>query len=119
VVEDDSAVRRFTLAALQRYGYRTLEAFDGRIGLATFLQHKDGVDLVLSDVAMPHPGPEMVDEILRLEPNAKVGFMSGTAGFHGLPAHLKGVPVLQKPFTCDRLVEFVQGCLRENHKLIP
>ena len=119
VVEDDPLVRRFTLTALQRHGYRTLEAFDGISGLATFSQHKTAVDLVLSDVVMPHAGPEMVEEILRLDPNTKVGFMSGTAGMmYVLPDCLKSVPLLHKPFTCDRLIEFVESCLRVRDRTV-
>ena len=119
VVEDDPLVRRFMLTVLQRYGYRTLEAFDGSGGLTIFSHHKNAVDLVLSDVVMPHPGPEMVEEILRLDPDARIGFMSGTAGMmYLLPDRLKSVPLLLKPFTCDCLLEFVQRCLHTGHQTV-
>ena len=66
VVEDDEQVRRFSLNVLRMHGYRTLEAFDGEMGLATFLRHKHEVDLVLTDIVMPVPGPEMVEKIWKV-----------------------------------------------------
>src|ERR1041385_9472336 len=41
VVDDNESVRRFTIKALRSQGFHTLEAFDGRSGLETFVQHKN------------------------------------------------------------------------------
>lgn len=111
VVEDDVSVRQFSLLALQKHGYRTLEACDGKSGLATFLRHQDEVDLTLTDVVMPHPGPEMVEQILRFKPSAKIAFMSGTASRAELPRNLRQIPILDKPFTSQRLLAFVKEWL--------
>ena len=111
VVEDDEAVRRLSLSLLRSLGYRTLEAFDGKSGLATFMRHEDQIDLTLTDVAMPHSGPEMVDQILRVDPEARIMFMSGTASPEELPAHLKRFPLLQKPFTYEALARGIRRCL--------
>ena len=115
VVDDDEAVRRFTLKALRSQGFHTLEAFDGRTGLASFVRHKNEVDLILSDIVMPGcSGPMMVEEILHLEPCAKAAFMSGTAGAESLPEQLTWVPILEKPFDLKRLTSFVNQCLEMN-----
>jgi len=112
IVEDDDAVRRFSLFVLRNQGFRTLEAFDGESGLAAFLRHKHEVDLVLTDVVMPQcSGPEMVETLLDVDPSARVVFMSGTPECSELPEHLKKLPMLRKPFTADSLVEFVQQFL--------
>jgi len=110
VVEDDDRIRKLTLLVLRSYGYRTLEADDGKSGLATFLRHRNEVDLVVSDLVMPHSGPEMADEVLEAEPSAKIAFMSGTVS--ELPRHLKDLPILEKPFTANDLVRFVRQCLQ-------
>jgi len=112
VVEDDDAVRRFSLFVLRKHGFRTLEAFDGETGLAAFLRHKNEVDLVLTDVAMPQrSGPEMAEKLFNIEPAVRVVFMSGMAEFSELPPHLQQLPILYKPFTADRLVNFVRRSL--------
>ena len=113
VVEDDEQVRRFSLNVLRMHGYRTLEAFDGEMGLATFLRHKHEVDLVLTDIVMPVPGPEMVEKIWKVQPSAKIVFVSGTAGFSDLPIHLRTAPLLHKPFTVESLVKCVGSVLME------
>jgi two-component system cell cycle sensor histidine kinase/response regulator CckA len=117
VVEDDKSIRSLTLSALRHHGYRTLEASDGESGFATFVTHRNDVDLVLTDVMMPVlSGPAMVEKILKLEPAAKVMFMTGTPDsvesscFAGKFFH-----VLPKPFTAERLASSVQHCL-ENCK---
>ena len=71
VVEDDEAVRRLTLTVLQARGYRILEAFCGHTGLELFRLLHSEINLVLTDVVMPHSGPEMVNEILKLVPLPK------------------------------------------------
>ncbi len=104
--------------ALRHHGYHTLEAFDGRTGLAAFLRHRDDVDLVLTDIVMPHPGAGMADEILRHTPSAKIIFMSGTAGVSEFPQHLKRFPLLKKPFTITDLLHAVGNALaakRDGH----
>jgi CheY-like chemotaxis protein len=71
------------------------------------------VDLILSDIAMPHmSGPEMVREILRIEPSVRVMFMTGYFADGKLPdaAHNE-FPVLHKPFTPEILLRSVRDCL--------
>src|SRR5689334_4354094 len=63
LVEDEDGVRRFMTAALRTSGYSTMDACDADVGLRAFLDHAEEIDLVLSDVVMPHPGPEMVEKI--------------------------------------------------------
>jgi DNA-binding NtrC family response regulator len=111
VVEDDPAVRNFTLMALRHHGYRTLEAFDGRSGLASFVKHSAAIDLVLTDVVMPVSGLEMAEEILKLAPSARIVFMSGMLGLSELPGSLRGLPFLHKPFTAGRLIKCIEDCL--------
>jgi DNA-binding response OmpR family regulator len=56
VVEDDETLRKFCLWVLRSKRYRILEAFDGKVGLAMFLRHREEVDLVVADIVMPHSG---------------------------------------------------------------
>lgn len=115
VVEDDESIRQLALLVLRHHGFHTLEAFDGHTGLSAFMRHREDIDLVLTDLVMPHPGTELADQILRLTPSAKIIFMSGTAGIADFPPHLKQFPMLRKPFTSEALIRAVRGalCMRE------
>jgi two-component system cell cycle sensor histidine kinase/response regulator CckA len=115
VVEDDRSIRSLTLSALRHHGYRTLEASDGESGFAAFLRHQNEVDLVLTDVTMPVlSGPAMVEKILKLQPAAKVMFMTGTSD-RILSSCLAGkyFHVLAKPFTAERLASSIERCLED------
>jgi CheY-like chemotaxis protein len=117
VVEDDNAIRRLALGALQSRGYRTLEASDGESGFVAFVNNQNDVDLVLTDVVMPVlSGPAMVEKILRIQPAARVMFITGTPEkIDGPCLEGKSYLVLPKPFSIDRLAASVQDCL-ENSK---
>ena len=52
IVDDEDVVRRTARNTLQRYGYRTLLAEDGRQALETYRRERD-ISLVLLDLTMP------------------------------------------------------------------
>jgi two-component system cell cycle sensor histidine kinase/response regulator CckA len=112
VVEDESAIRGFCLRVLRKRGYRTLEAFDGKMGLAVFLRHQQEVDLVLTDVVMSHSGVAMAEEILRIRPDVSIIFMTSTMNVSQMPEGLKQCRVLEKPFGVEHLSQAVQDSLR-------
>jgi DNA-binding response OmpR family regulator len=76
VVENNKTIRTSILVALRTHGYRTLEAFEGDSGWTTFLAYRHDIDTVLSDVALPQSGPEMVKRIFQSKPFLAVGFLS-------------------------------------------
>jgi PAS domain S-box-containing protein len=105
VVEDESAVRRFTVDALTELGYRVLEAD----GAATALRLLDGhpeIVLLFTDVVMPEVnGAKLADEARRRRPDLKVLFTTGytrNAVVHNGVLD-PGVEMIGKPFTLDAL----------------
>ena len=116
VVDDDAALRKFSVMLLRKCGFRTLEAFDGQSGLSTFLKYRDDVDLVLTDVAMPEvSGPEMVERIFDFNPSVKVVFMSGAAGLGDvLKVDGRQLHILHKPFTAGQLAVLIRECLEKD-----
>jgi PleD family two-component response regulator len=71
VVDDSPTLRHSNVATLRTAGHETLEASDGQVALAV-LDSDPGIDMVLSDVVMPHmDGYELVAAI-RARPD-KVG----------------------------------------------
>src|ERR1017187_4137017 len=52
VVEDQAEVRKYAAAVLKEYGYRVIPVEDAREALLLF--GREHIDLVLTDVVMPH-----------------------------------------------------------------
>lgn len=106
VLEDDDAVRTMIRRILSATGYNVLEARNG--GEALLICERDGtdIDLLLSDIVMPHvSGPEIAARLQRLKPAMKVVFMSGYPDSAN-PAELEasGAAFLQKPFSRAELI---------------
>ncbi len=77
VVEDDEALRGYTIDILTELGYRVLDAGDAQSALQVL--EKNHVDLLFTDVVMPGGmnGRRLADEALRRKPELKVLFTTG------------------------------------------
>jgi two-component system cell cycle sensor histidine kinase/response regulator CckA len=114
LVEDEPALRTMARTALIRLGYHVYEAGDGFAALDVWAQHKNEIDLLLSDMVMPE-GMTGSDLALKLQadtPGLRVVLTSGynSAG----PGSLKlneGTLFMRKPYTLDTLSEMVRSCL--------
>ena len=115
VVEDQEKVRSFTVDALKAYGYRVMEAANAGAALAICARKTSLVDLVLSDVVMPHTnGHELAAQLSHLRPELKVVLMSGypndaipVCGGRNASSHF-----LMKPFSPQELASKVRQVLR-------
>jgi CheY-like chemotaxis protein len=114
VVEDEDAVREFAARALRQYGYSVLVARRAQEALLIAAEHPGAIDVVLSDVIMPHTsGPGLMTKLRELRPAARVVFMSGftenALGHHGVleSSH----PFLQKPFSPEALARKIREAL--------
>jgi two-component system, cell cycle sensor histidine kinase and response regulator CckA len=114
VVEDEEIVRRFATEALRLLGYRALAAQGPEAALEITRQHEESIDLLLTDVVMPHlDGQRLYNMIVKMRPKIKVLYMSGYAGnaivHHGVLD--PGVAFLQKPLTMEKLASKVREVL--------
>ena len=114
LVEDEAAVRRVALHALQRYGYTVLEAALPSEALTICREHTGKIDLVVTDVVMPGmSGPDLAQQLLALRPALKVLLSSGYPG--EAIAHrgelFSGLAFLPKPFTPTGLARKVREVL--------
>jgi PAS domain S-box-containing protein len=105
VVEDDATVRSIISDALKDLGYNVLLAADARPAI-TLLKSDQPIDLLVSDVVLPHVNGRKLAEMARgLRPNLKVLFVSGyaeNATFRGDFLD-PGMDMLTKPFALDAL----------------
>jgi PAS domain S-box-containing protein len=80
VVEDEDSLRTLTERVLTRYGYKVLTAANGPDALGAVANHHGHLDLLLTDVVMPHmPGHELADHLRHSHPDLPVIYMSGYA----------------------------------------
>ncbi|NCC53374.1 MAG: response regulator [Spartobacteria bacterium] len=78
VAEDDPGVRDLVNLVLKKNGYKVMAFEDAESCLNAVRTEEGPVDLLLTDVIMPHMnGPELYEEIKILYPEIKVIFMSG------------------------------------------
>lgn len=115
VVEDAVSVRTIVCNTLRRCGYNVLQAESGREALAVWPEYKDRVDLLLTDIVMPHgvSGFELAGLLQSSKPGLKVVYTSGYTGdLEGNRATLvEGLNFLQKPYAPRKLAETVRQSL--------
>src|SRR2546423_13261836 len=78
LVEDEDPVRKFGARALRNKGYKVIEAKSGESALEALHSAAEKIDLVITDVVMPHmDGPDLVRHVRQSHPEMKVIFISG------------------------------------------
>ena len=113
VVEDEAAVRQFSVEALTELGYCVLEA-DGAAAALRLIDAHPEIALLFTDVVMPEVnGRKLADEARRRRPALKVLFTTGytrNAVVHNGVLD-PGVQLLGKPFTVEALAARVREVL--------
>ncbi|MDO8501778.1 MAG: response regulator [Gemmatimonadaceae bacterium] len=118
VVEDEPAVRRMTVQALELQGYTVLAADHPRDAILLAQEHGDAIALLLTDVQMPEmSGYDLVVALRSSHPYLKHLFMSGYPSGH--PVHGRageGQPedadrFIAKPFSLATLTAKVREAL--------
>jgi CheY-like chemotaxis protein len=113
VVEDEAQLRAALQRQLASEGYQVLTAADGRDAVA-LLESVERIDLLLSDVVMPHLGGSELARLFRTRhPTAPVILMTGYSdeavardGELGPAAAL-----IQKPYDFPALAQLVRRLL--------
>jgi len=105
VVEDDATVRLILADVLEELGYNVLLASDARPAIP-ILQSDRRIDLMVSDVMLPHINGRKLAEIARASrPGLKVLFVTGYAENATVRGDFldPGMDMLTKPFALDDL----------------
>ena len=101
VVEDEPAVLKMLGAALRHHGFAVLPASGGAEAVELYRQHRDAIDLVLTDVQMGGlDGPQTVAALREVNPDVRFCFMSGHTGRYTARELLGmgAVHLFEKPF---------------------
>ena len=105
VVEDDATVRLILSNVLEELGYNVLVASDARPAIP-ILRSDLRIDLMVSDVVLPHINGRKLAEIARASrPDLKVLFVTGYAENAAVRGDFldAGMDMLTKPFALDAL----------------
>jgi PAS domain S-box-containing protein len=114
LVEDETGVRSLARRALQRFGYRVIEAGNGAEALMVARREPERIDLLLTDVVMPEMGgPELAQMLRRERPATRVLYTSGYPDTAGLQEEVREATVayLPKPYTPEELAKKVREVL--------
>lgn len=114
LAEDEELVRALTRQVLEMNGYTVLEASHGGEALLLAEQHPEPIDLLLTDVIMPHmSGNDLAKRLAALHPGMKVLYISGytdqAIAHYGVLA--PDLFFLQKPFSPQTLARKVREVL--------
>ena len=121
LVEDEEDLRALARQVLQSKGYTVLEAGNGEEALRITEKNVTTLDLLLTDVVMPHMGGRVLAEAVTSRyPSVDVLYMSGYTDDavlrHGVMQSENAL--IQKPFTMDALLYKVREALDKN-KAVP
>lgn len=111
LVEDEEAVRRFSVRALENAGYRVLSAEHGEAALEVLQKQPGPVDLLITDVVMPRmDGVELIKAVRRLYPDMKAIMISGYAEdvFRKNLDRELDATFVPKPFSLKDLIDAVE-----------
>jgi two-component system, cell cycle sensor histidine kinase and response regulator CckA len=115
VVEDELVLRDMAHLILQDCGYHVLEAGSGAEALKVWEQHRNSIDLVLTDVVMPGgmSGKELAVKLKGIHPRLKIIFTSGYNVEDSNTDFFRrgGATFLQKPYTRIDLAKAVRTAL--------
>jgi CheY-like chemotaxis protein len=116
VVDDEASILVITSQTLQAFGYRVITATDGADAVATYVQHKNEIAVVLTDMMMPvMDGAAMIHALRRINPAVKIIAASGlNANGGAVGASGSGIKhFLAKPYTAETLLTLLRSILDE------
>jgi two-component system cell cycle sensor histidine kinase/response regulator CckA len=113
LVEDERGVRAFTKIALERFGYRVIDADNAEAALALVKDQATPIHLLLTDVVLPGmDGRELAVSLTRDRPEMPVLFMSGyTEDWAGFSSLKQGTHLIEKPFSAQVLLTKIRQLL--------
>ncbi|HEY1205431.1 MAG: response regulator [Bryobacteraceae bacterium] len=115
LVDDEPHVVALVKKMLLRAGYSVLSATDPEEAIRLVEAQEAGIDLLLTDVAMPQlNGRELADRLKAMRRGLRVLYMSGfmkEALLKYYSISIAGIPFVQKPFTPETLASRVREVL--------
>jgi len=112
VVDDEITDLQTMSQLLTGAGYQVLAAADGNTALKLFQADAEGIELLVTDVAMnPVNGCDLAMELVRVKPSLRVVFVSGYVGAEALQYEESPFDFgfVQKPFSAKDLLSKIDA----------
>lgn len=111
LVEDEEQLLMLNRQILENHGYCVLTAENGSKALEVWRDHREEIDMLLTDVVMPGgvTGCDLARDVLSSQPDLPVVFVSGYSSdvLDGGTSIEVGKNFLPKPFRADALLNIV------------
>jgi two-component system cell cycle sensor histidine kinase/response regulator CckA len=116
LVDDEEFIRTIAREILEMKGYSVLEATQGEEAVKLYREHRDGIDLVILDMAMPVMGGR--DAFIKLReynPAVRVVLATGYSRDSDLADVMKlGINgFIEKPYRVEELASVIRRVLDE------
>ncbi len=114
IVDDEEMIRQTLRGMLESLNYKVIFANNGRSAINIYKSKKKEIDAILMDIQMPvMDGVEAADEILKINPAARIIFTSGYAESRSFEKLRKmGYKLfLKKPYKITNLADIIQKAL--------
>ena len=118
LVDDEEYIRELGVELLSNVGYEVLTATDGENALQLYRKEQQRIDLIILDLVIPGMGgKKCYEEILKINPQAKILIVSGYYSVNGpgkeaMEAGAKGF--VGKPFDVSHMLKAVRDILDED-----
>lgn len=117
IIEDNLDVRENLEEILEIYGFKSISAENGELGVAAYFKHQP--DLIICDIAMPvKNGYEVLEELSTHLKETKTPFMFLTASAQekeiAKGRASKADAYLVKPYQVDELIEVIKNLLKKD-----
>ena len=119
IVDDEASVLTITSQTLEAFGYRALTATDGADAVAVYVQHRNEIAVVLTDMMMPimADGAATIQALeYRINPAVKIVAASGSTTKWRSRESTSGAEIkhfLTKPYTAGTLLKALRATLDE------
>ena len=115
IIDDEAMIRDLLVQILDREGYETITASDGKDGIK--IHRENPADLIITDLLMPEKdGLETIMELRRDSQDVKIIAMSGggkidSKTYLQIAETMGAIETLTKPFDLKELLKKVQELL--------
>ncbi|MGC8653891.1 MAG: hybrid sensor histidine kinase/response regulator [Candidatus Kryptoniota bacterium] len=106
LVDDEKAILEITRVTLESNGYSVITAGDGTEAVAIYVQRRDEISVVVTDMMMPFmDGPSTIRALKKINPEVKIIAVSGLKASEEKGVLPSDVKFLMKPYTAQRLLQ--------------